>query len=304
MCGLFGIIDHQGVLNARQKNHILSMLSRECESRGTDATGIAYNYGGRLRVYKRPLPAHRMRFRVPEGVKVIMGHTRMATQGSAKFTYNDHPWSTGSFALAHNGVLWNDKELRRTEQLPATHIETDSYIAVQLLAKEKALNCRSLQRMAEAVEGTFVFTVLDKRDNLYFVRGDNPLTIFRYHGFDLYASTEQILLAAERRLGLRHRREIRTEEGDILQIDNTGRLSWGHFQSHRSWEHLWRGFYPLTSTSADYDYLLDAANTMGVPGEEVQVLLDFGYDPDEIEGLLYEPAALHEIVLTLQCGAV
>ena len=29
--------------------------------RGTDATGIAYNFNDRLRIYKRPLPARRMK---------------------------------------------------------------------------------------------------------------------------------------------------------------------------------------------------------------------------------------------------
>ena len=42
MCSLFGIIDYQNVLSSRQKNKILSVLSRECEVRGTDATGIAF----------------------------------------------------------------------------------------------------------------------------------------------------------------------------------------------------------------------------------------------------------------------
>ena len=36
-------------------------------------------------------------------------------------------------ALAHNGVLYNDKELRREQHLPLTSIETDTYVAVQLL---------------------------------------------------------------------------------------------------------------------------------------------------------------------------
>ena len=33
-------------------------------------------------------------------------------------------------ALAHNGVLYNDEWLRKSEKLPSTKIKTDSYIAV------------------------------------------------------------------------------------------------------------------------------------------------------------------------------
>ena len=37
--------------------------------------------------------------------------------------------------------------------------------------------------MAEAVEGSFVFTVLDKNDAIWFVVGDNPLCIMFYDGY-------------------------------------------------------------------------------------------------------------------------
>ena len=48
MCSLFGMIDYNKRLTARQKDSILNTLARECEVRGTDATGIAYNIAGRM----------------------------------------------------------------------------------------------------------------------------------------------------------------------------------------------------------------------------------------------------------------
>lgn len=260
MCSLFGLIDYQSVLSTREKNRILSMLSRECEVRGTDATGIAYNYNGRIQVYKRPLPAHKLRFRVPHGVNIVMGHTRMATQGHARFNQNNHPWSAGRFALAHNGVLYNDRELRRSEGLPKTSVETDSFVAVQLLEREKALNFQSLKMMAEKVQGSFVFTVLDRRNNLYFVRGDNPLAIFCYKGFYLYASTAEILTRVERRLGLRHEAEIKTAEGDILKIDRDGQCTYGSFTPQPARRRWPRSIWDIPS--ADCCDLIDTAKAM------------------------------------------
>ena len=128
-------------LSTHTKNKILNTLARECQVRGTDATGIAYNFNDRLRIYKRPIPARKMKIHIPNGVNTIMGHTRMTTQGNAQFNQNNHPFlghvDGSSFALAHNGVLWNDRELRLNENLPQTSVETDSYIAVQLLEKTK-----------------------------------------------------------------------------------------------------------------------------------------------------------------------
>ena len=104
-------------------------------------TGIAYNGGGKLRIYKRPWPARFMRFRIPGDVRVIMGHTRLTTQGSEKRNYNNHPFEgrtrEGAFALAHNGVLHNDRSLRKSQKLPYTRIETDSYVAVQLIEQKR-----------------------------------------------------------------------------------------------------------------------------------------------------------------------
>ena len=66
MCCLFGIMDYGSKLSRKEKTKILSVLSVACEERGTDATGIAYNSGDSLRVYKRPLPAHLLWFKIYE----------------------------------------------------------------------------------------------------------------------------------------------------------------------------------------------------------------------------------------------
>ena len=161
MCCLFGLIDYRGTLTAKQKTRLIRELSIAAEVRGTDATGIAYNTEHGLQIYKRPLPAHRMRLNIPSNAKVIMGHTRMATQGRAKKNENNHPFRGSiegrQFALAHNGVLYNDYQLRRLLRLPASKIETDSYIAVQLLEQKNTLDPSSLKYMAEQVEGSFTF---------------------------------------------------------------------------------------------------------------------------------------------------
>ena len=183
MCCLFGVMDYKNTLDRKQLNRILNVLATACETRGTDATGIAYNVNGRLRIFKRPLPAHRMRFKVPENVTAVMGHTRMTTQGSEKFNYNNHPFYGNAetpFALAHNGVIYNEDIIRRRENLVATHIKTDSYIAVQLLERKGKLSFNSLRYMAEQLEGSFTITVMDAANNLYIVKGDNPMCLYLY----------------------------------------------------------------------------------------------------------------------------
>lgn len=241
MCSLFGLIDFKECLSTHTKNKILNTLTRECQVRGTDATGIAYNFNGRMRIYKRPLPARKVKIHLPHDVNVVMGHTRMTTQGNAQFNQNNHPFlgridGSGS-ALAHNGVLWNDKELRLDENLPLMSVETDSYVAVQLLEQQKTLDFDSLKFMAEKVEGSFVFTVLDKDNSIWFVVGDNPLCVMFYDGFLLYASTQEILCKSIKKLHLKASTDIlEPKEGKILKIDRTRRITTGAFEPKTSFE--------------------------------------------------------------------
>ena len=202
MCCLFGMIDYAQRLTGTQKSRIVRSLGIASEARGTDATGVAYNAKGTLHVYKRPVPAHKLRIYIPESTRAVMGHTRMTTQGSETRNSNNHAFQARAggqaFALAHNGVLNNDLYLRKAKKLRRTNIETDSFVAVQLLEQYGSISFDSLRSMAEQVEGSFSFTVLDGRDNVYFIKGDNPLCIYHYPeaGLYLYASTEAILLHA------------------------------------------------------------------------------------------------------------
>ena len=302
MCCLFGFVDYAGSLSVKQKNHLIRELSIAAEVRGTDATGIAYNTSRGLQIYKRPLAAHRLHLRIPAEAHVVMEHTRMTTQGSAKKNYNNHPFFScvkgKTFALAHNGVIWNDLELRRTKHLPKTKIQTDSYVAVQLLEQQKALDFDSLCYMAEQVEGSFTFTVLDEQDALWIVKGDSPLSIayFPECGVYVYASTAEILNRALPRYGreLGCRKTVEVEMGKLLKIDRRGHITRATFDASKlcrpSWEYWSSSLYaePPKMESEHIRLLKSVARAFGFTGEMIDWLLDQGFTTDDIEEILYE----------------
>lgn len=302
MCCLFGFVDYAGSLSVKQKNHLIRELSIAAEARGTDATGIAYNSSRGLQIYKRPLAAHRLHLKIPAEAHVVMGHTRMTTQGSAKKNYNNHPFfgrvKGKTFALAHNGVIWNDLELRRTKHLPRTKVQTDSYIAVQLLERQKALDFHTLRYMAEQVEGSFSFSVLSEQDELWLVKGDNPLTIVRFPkvGIYVYASTTEILNKALARCGnwLGRGEKVDIAMGDIVKIDRNGRITRGTFDASKfyrsSWGYWDTPLYPrLPQSEVEHLSLLKSvAKAFGFTGEMIDRLLEQGFSTDDIEELLYE----------------
>ena len=318
MCAVFGFLDYKGKVSNAILKKLIHYLSVSAEVRGTDATGIAYVRDGSIVTYKKPKPAHKVKLFFPRGTRSVIGHTRFTTQGSEKRNCNNHPFEghcgTEPFALAHNGVLYNDRELRREQHLPPTSIETDSYIAVQLLEQGQQLDTESIKRMAELVEGSFVFTILRNDNTLFLVKGNNPLTVYHFPalGLYVYASTKSILDNALKKVNLNGKySEVDVSEGEILEITSNGNLSRSTFTMQ---DYIHTMFNPYNWDYAKWwmedereELLLEYCGTFGVSEEEVELLLEVGYDPDEIEELLMDTAAMEEAIseakTLLQCEA-
>ncbi len=316
MCGLFGIIDSNNKLTQKEKAKYLKVLSSNCEERGVDATGYAYiRPDNTMRVFKKPLPAHKMRLGLfCDNPKVIMGHTRFATQGDKRKNYNNHPFYSHKlgFALAHNGILSNDASLREDKCLPKTYILTDSYIAVQLLEEYGKLNFESICDMAEDIKGSFCFTILSKDNELYIVKGDNPIHIVDMGGWFMYASTFGILFNTVNSLNLNYKSTISPNDGDILKFRNDGIIESARFNyvnnyyspanpyhNHSrspniSYYHNYNTFdnvqnvrFNDENTMEYIDYLYGFSEELGLDCEFIYKLMDYKYSLTEIEDILY-----------------
>ena len=312
MCALFGWLDYKGIVSDKLLKKLTQALANAAEERGTDASGIAYVKGGKVTIFKRPKPAHRIRFNAPNGTRAIMGHTRMTTQGNEKFNYNNHPFyghADVDFAFARNGVLYNDKELRVEKHLPQTQIETDSYVAVQLLEQQDKLDFDALKNMAELVQGSFCFTALDENNTLYLVKGSNPMCLLHFAelGLYIYASTESIMKKALQKASF-HKYSfevLNIEEGTILKIDRYGFLTCSTFEVQENFRFgKWADWYDELEEeyySQQEELLLEMCSCYGVTEEDVLLLLDYGYSADEIEEMLCDSNLLLETLCAVRC---
>ena len=308
MCSIFGWMSYQGIIPLKVLRKLTQSLAVAAEERGTDASGISYVRGNEVVIYKRPKPAHRLHFNPPDGTRAILGHTRMTTQGSEKNNANNHPFygKTGdtNFAFAHNGIIYNDKELRKEKQLPVTAIETDSYVAVQLIESQHHLDFESLRYMAEEVQGSFTFSILDQNNNLYLVKGSNPLCLlhFKSLGLYVYASTESIMKAALRRLGFNRfaPEKVDITEGDIIKIDKDGNITRSQFQPAPAYTHFSRCKWWYGDCEDYYstyeETLVEMSHCLGAEENDVLLLLDFGYSADEVADLLMDTGMFNEAV--------
>lgn len=310
MCGLFGFssYDEQPIKDAAK---LTNSLARQSAIRGTDATGIAFCRQGNIQIHKDARSADKMELKHPDDVKCVIGHTRHSTQGSEKKNYNNHPFAgkvkSCSFALAHNGVLVNDEELKRKYILPRSKIETDSYVAVQLIEHKKSLNHDVLKFMAEQVDGSFSFSILDDKSNLYLVKGDSPLSVLHFPRLKLYvyASTDEILFKALINTSLlseikkKNYEEIVLSEGEILKIAPDGSTEMSEYDFcrgyyYKPWWQYGRPYATATPQSCDnaarQAYIEDLkyfAMYEGIDPSDIDMLIRSGMEPEEVEEYIY-----------------
>ena len=303
MCGLFGFSQY-GNNGIKNLDELTNSLARQSAVRGTDATGIAMCNKGKINIIKDSKSAFKLEFTHKDNVPALMAHTRRATQGSERKNYNNHPFygrtKNANFAFAHNGVLINDRELRARLNLPRTKIETDSYIGVQLIESMKKLNMSSIKYMAETVEGSFSFTLLDNRNNLYIVKGDSPISLLHFpaHKIYVYASTNEILYKALvdsplfKSLRNGDFEEIAVEDGTILKISSSGHIESMTFDYQynigKSWWEYGYGYSKEDTAKDEYvECLKSVAIFEGFDEKVIDDLLNEGFSMDEIEEYIY-----------------
>ena len=312
MCCLFGFVDYKGTMSKAEKDRLVHILSIECELRGTDATGIAYYQGKNLHIVKKPKAARDIRFSIPANVRAVMGHTRMATQGEPEKNYNNHPFegklSDGrKFAFAHNGVLYNEDDLRLQYDLPDTKIQTDSYVVAQALESIGRVDFDSLGEVSHEVLGSFCFTTLTPDNALYIVKGDNPMCLYDLtkKGVFVYASTKEILDAALKRLGMTgvKKREIILTDGQIIKLNMDGKTECAEFEMPV--EPLWyRSYYTSAPAVSKYDFedngyaeyyesIVDFAESLGFTEDDVKYMRHCGYTLEDVEDYLYDVTYYH-----------
>lgn len=182
MCGIVGIVSSDPVSSKLVK----SLLN--LEYRGYDSCGLAVYSNGRIDVRKDKGPVQsvsdKLNFSEMTG-SIGIGHTRWATTGAVT-SANAHPHTSndGEFALVHNGIISNYRELRKKlEQQGCRFIsDTDTEVLVHLLdCKYRKHNDieQAMRHMCRELEGTYAFALLTTHEpgRIYAARKESPLII-------------------------------------------------------------------------------------------------------------------------------
>ncbi len=177
MCGILGY--YAFGKKYPDKNKLTTMFEL-LESRGRDASGVAFIKDGSLVVNKAAIRSSEMvqtkEWKELALPAIFIAHTRMKTQGSEKNNYNNHPiFNKEGLCLVHNGMIHNDAEIFGKQKRDA-EVDSEAILSV-LSAKGKG---DKIKKVFEKLEGSFAFACIDKNnpDILTLVKKDNPIELY------------------------------------------------------------------------------------------------------------------------------
>lgn len=184
-----------------------ALLERFCdrlllgiERRGQDAAGfVAQTFDAATILDKKDVTASdfiKTRKRLPEGMRSVLLHTRLATQGTPDVWANNHPVFFGTVFTVHNGTIRNDDTLFKKYKLERV-AEVDSEIIPAVLDHHGLDNAA---KAFEELSGGFATASFDpiKHPGMVVLaaNGSWPIVVHENKHFVVWASTYEAIESA------------------------------------------------------------------------------------------------------------
>ncbi len=220
MCGIVGYTGSKSAVEV-----LLAGLS-SLAYRGYDSAGVAVQQGAEIKRVRAAGKLIRLEEKLQGEAALCghsgIGHTRWATHG-APTCENAHPHAdaTNGVMVVHNGIIENDRELRRSlaAQGVVFSSETDTEVIPHLLAhymRERGDPIDAIRRTTARLCGAYALAVLfaSRPGEVYAVRARSPLAVSVGEDGAYLASDVTALLAYSRRVAY-------PEEGEIVRLTAT-----------------------------------------------------------------------------------
>ncbi len=195
MCGIIGYIGKS------EATGILIQGLKDLEYRGYDSGGIAVLDKNKLSVVKAKGEIRNLEKKLNGCVirgSLGIGHTRWATHGKANES-NAHPHCSKHFAVVHNGIIENYKDIR--ESLAMNGITFESETDTEVIPKLLELNYNgdvldAIRKTVKLLEGSYALGIIctDNQNEFYCTKKGSPLIIGLGEGESFIASDVNPLL--------------------------------------------------------------------------------------------------------------
>lgn len=161
MCGIFGVVvGESSKFTPAVLESTVNRLFKLSESRGKEASGLAFYSKDTIQTYKRPYSAsyiikkkeYKDMFKTHTGAPLaIIGHSRLVTQGRQEVHHNNQPVVTGGLVGIHNGIVTNDEDIWKQFPSMQRQHKVDSEALFCLIRKYYTEN----KTPVEAVQAAF-----------------------------------------------------------------------------------------------------------------------------------------------------
>ena len=220
MCGIGGYYQTGSTENAPQwAKPALRKMWDTLQSRGSDASGVAYESPTGTRHYKTDKPAYELSglsmglaFNMNRSPRWVMLHTRAATHGKPEENRNNHPLMGHKLALCHNGVVYNkDNVLSKYNVSAKRDVDTEAILV--------ALKNGGIDAVAKHVEGSMSISWAKGKTMYLWTNGMSPLVIGElFNGDFMYSSTDSHLIST----GLRFKQVFDAKHGHLYKFTPEG----------------------------------------------------------------------------------
>ena len=220
MCGIGGYYQTGSTENApKWAKPALRKMWDNLQSRGTDASGVAYESPTGTRHYKTDKPAYELSglatslaFNMNRTPRWVMLHTRASTHGSPERNRNNHPLMGNKLALCHNGVVYNKNNvLSKYNTSAKREVDTEAILV--------ALKNGGIDAVARHVEGSMSISWAKGKTMYLWTNGMSPLVIGElFNGDFMYSSTDEHLMST----GLRFKQVFDAKHGHLYKFTPEG----------------------------------------------------------------------------------
>jgi hypothetical protein len=276
------------------------------------ASGYAYSDDkGKIGYYKDALPGGQLPLKgLPRGAKTVILHTRLTTHGTERNNDNNHPVISpnNKLALTHNGVIWNEQEIRNDVLIGVDLPEVDTSVIGALIQNFGIEGVGELSG-----DAAIAWLESGKGDELNIARLESSPLCYTWllDGSFVYASTPRLLMDALDEMKLDYgavfimdeRVYFKVVNGIIMEFEETPKLksytyNWDSYRTRQltnggSQSKSFRNIYdPNTQTWSfeefppkdedEYDYDGDEQKAI-TAAEQAKVLVSGDTDDDTDE---------------------
>jgi len=237
MCSVFGVLGQDLTQTLTEAFEQFEKLAITVERRGQDAFGAfsVNQQGQRLGLFKNQgdvatnisssLYKQFKKESLSAGTLALslVGHTRLATHGDISCSENNQPVFTDDWIVVHNGIIINEKEIKKSIQTKhsSTDLDTFALISVldQLALKADENPLRLFAEIQSKISGANTFIIYSLKFKKFYLYSSNGSLYFSVKNKVVYFASEAIFL----------QKAFAFKKNEITQIDKKSFAIWSPF---------------------------------------------------------------------------